>query len=117
MTFQVVQSTMFYDRDFLTFASPIPALKPRFLSLLRPFSLTIWIFVGSSMLALGLVFFFLSNVEVCDVNSCEIFTTFNQYIFVLSGKSCRDKLERVVNFIGGSVVLLWHIDRRVNHER
>ena len=76
MTFQVVESTMFYDRDFLTFASPIPALRPRFLSLLRPFSLTIWIFVGISMFALGFVFFFLSNVEVCDVNSCKYFTTF-----------------------------------------
>ena len=115
--FQVVESTMFYDRDFLTFASPLPALKPRFLSLLRPFTLTIWILVGISMFALGVVFFFISNIEVCDVNLGEVFTNVIQYIFVFSGKSYGVQFKRMVNLIGGCVVLLWYIDRRVNYER
>ena len=64
---QVLQSTMFYDRDFLTFASPVPPDSPRFLSLLRPFTLNMWIMVGIFMAAMGVAFFLISNIEVGNV--------------------------------------------------
>ena len=83
---QVVQSTIFHDRDFLTFASPIPAVKPRFFSLLRPFTLTFWILVGISMFALAGVFFTISNVEVNDVKFLEI-TIVKQFLILFREES------------------------------
>ena len=68
MSIQVVQTTMFYDRDFLTFASPIPAPAPRFFSLLRPFTLIVWVLVITSIISLGVVFYFISNLEVSVAN-------------------------------------------------
>lgn len=61
---QVSQPTIFHDRDFFTFASPLPTVKPRFFSLLRPFDIEVWAMVVATAIITGIVFFFISNIEV-----------------------------------------------------
>ena len=64
---------MFYDRDFLTFASPLPPESPRYLSLLRPFTPNVWLMIGIFIVCLGVAFLFISKFEVGNV---VLFQTF-----------------------------------------
>ena len=61
---QVCQTTIFHDRDFFTFASPLPTVKPRFFSLTRPFGLEVWAMIMATVFITGVAFFFISNIEV-----------------------------------------------------
>ena len=61
---QVIQATIFHDRDFFTFASPLPTVKPRFFSLTRPYGIEVWATIVITMVITGVAFFFVSNIEV-----------------------------------------------------
>ena len=61
---QVIQATIFHDRDFFTFASPLPTVKPRFFSLTRPFGIEVWATIVATMIITAIAFFFVSNIEV-----------------------------------------------------
>ena len=69
---QVCQTTIFHDRDFFTFASPLPTVKPRFFSLTRPFGLEVWAMIMATVLITGIAFFFISNIEVNQSSRFEV---------------------------------------------
>ena len=60
---QVVQSSTFYDRDFLGWVSPNPAPQPKYFTLIAPFNLLIWLLIGFSMLFIATVLWIISNLE------------------------------------------------------
>ena len=66
---QVLQPTVFHDRDFFTFASPLPTVKPRFLALIRPFETVVWVMTAVTVITLGIILFFISNIEVIESNN------------------------------------------------
>ena len=61
---QVLQPTVFHDRDFFTFASPLPTVKPRFWALIRPFDTIVWVMNVVTIIASGMIFYVISNIEV-----------------------------------------------------
>lgn len=113
---QVCQTTIFHDRDFFTFASPLPTVKPRFFSLTRPFGIEVWAMIMATVFITGVAFFFVSNIEV-TLSSCvqlprrKLFSVFSH-----SGLTCWIQFQRVVLFLRGFMVLLRHIDWRGNHQ-
>ena len=88
---QVLQSTMFYDRDFLTFASPLPPNSPRYLSLLRPFTPNVWLMIGIFIVCVGVTFLFISKFEVGNVVLFLIFLIVSNIL--LKGKITGFTLE------------------------
>ena len=56
--------TVFHDRDFFTFASPLPTVKPRFWALIRPFDTIVWVMNVVTIIASGMIFYVISNIEV-----------------------------------------------------
>ena len=60
---QVVQGSTFYDKDFLTWASPKPAPEAKYLSFIAPFQPLIWFLTALSVLSLSTVFWIVANCE------------------------------------------------------
>lgn len=60
---QVVQSTFFYDKDFLGWVSPSPTPQAKYLSLIAPFQPLIWLLGALSILVLAVVFYIVANLE------------------------------------------------------
>ena len=65
---QVLQPTVFHDKDFFTFASPLPTVKPTFLALIRPFGPVVWIMNVTTIITTGIILYVISNLEVAVVD-------------------------------------------------
>ena len=60
---QVVQSTFFYDKDFLGWVSPSPAPQAKYLSLIAPFQPLTWLLMVLSIFFLALMLCIVANFE------------------------------------------------------
>lgn len=60
---QVMKPKLFLQRDFLGFAAPPPKQVPKFLALLSPFTLVLWISVIGSIFVCGLLMYGLASFE------------------------------------------------------
>lgn len=55
---------MFYDKGQLTFASPLPTVRPSFLALVKPFGILVWIMIVIEVIIMSAIFYAISNIEV-----------------------------------------------------
>ena len=55
---------MFHDRDFFTFASPLPTVKPRFWALIKPFNTIVWVMNFVVNITSAILFYIITNLEV-----------------------------------------------------
>ena len=61
---QILDTMVFRDRDFISFASPLPAQKPRYLALLTPFDYITWGLLIIAVPGAGFAFYVIANIEV-----------------------------------------------------
>ena len=62
----------------MTFASPVPTVRPSFLALIRPFGIIVWILTVIVVILSGVIFYAVSNIEVvamCYLIKCLLFNT------------------------------------------
>ena len=50
-----------FDEDYMEFAAPPPSLEAKWLALIKPLELYMWMATGASVLVVACVFYFLSR--------------------------------------------------------
>jgi hypothetical protein len=60
---QVLDSTIRYDLDFLTFAIPQPRPLPKYMALYQPFRIYVWLAIVMSLIISAFVFAFIAHAE------------------------------------------------------
>jgi hypothetical protein len=60
---QVLDSTIRFDRDFLTFATPLPQPLPKFMALYQPFHLHVWLAVAAALSISAVAFTLIAYAE------------------------------------------------------
>ena len=60
---QVFDGTIPFDVDYLVFSAPQPALLPKYLALIYPFQLSVWISVVVSVFLFSFLFYVIARAE------------------------------------------------------
>ena len=55
---------MFHDKDQITFASPLPSVKPRYLALTQPLGMIVWVMTAVMVIITGVILYAVSTIEV-----------------------------------------------------
>ena len=55
---------MFHDKDQISFASPLPSVKPRYLAPTQPLGMIVWVMTAVMIVITGVILYAVSTIEV-----------------------------------------------------
>ena len=91
----ILDGTVFFEKDYLTFVAPKPTLIPQYFAIVNPFTFNVWIGIIISLFVVALILYLISKCEgpMIDQGLIE-WKTFNASVWYTYGTLIGESITR-----------------------